>query len=375
MVLNSMWNKNNKDRVLHRHICFFGTMKEIFDDCCGHCPEPSTPDEFAAQIEEDKTFIRGKMEFIKDDPGRQTIGSFHPLTDDDWTSQAYITNVRVDLCSACARGDVDIVESILKSNSLSNIDEDFQIERVNIEARDYLGRTPLQLAVLGGHTELVKILLKYDARIIARMSDGKTVVHLASQYGFLDILELLLQKSNENREKAEEQKDVMSLLEMNNRTNIEIDNSFEIIDKSEIERELEDLIFDPIDKENDQDDIIDINTETWDHLLTALDYAIIFGHIEIVKLLVKAGANVQRQIKLQVQNNYNRSFYFNRISTDVIRYPLELCLLTQDQKSGLEIASILLKNGASASQVLFIFFFHEVFFIIILLFQFYYLFI
>ncbi|CAB4474476.1 ankyrin [Rhizophagus irregularis] len=349
MALNSMWNKDNKDRVLHRHICFFGTMKEIFDDCCGHCPEPSTQDEFAAQIEEDKTFIRGKMEFIKDDPGRQTIGSFHPLTDDDWTSQAYITNVRVDLCSACARGDVDIVESILKSNL--NIDEDFQLERVNIEARDYLGRTPLQLAVLGGHTELVKILLKYDARIIARMSDGKTVVHLASQYGFLDILELLLQKSNENKEKAQEQKDVMSLSEMNNRTNIEFDNSFEIIDKSEIERELEDLIFDPIDKENDQDDIIDINTETWDHLLTALDYAIIFGHVEIVKLLVEAGADVQRQIKLQVQNIYNRSFYHNRISTGVIYYPLGLCLLTQDQKSGLEIASILLKNGASTSQV------------------------
>ncbi|GET66299.1 ankyrin repeat-containing domain protein [Rhizophagus irregularis DAOM 181602=DAOM 197198] len=82
---------------------------------------------------------------------------------------------QVDLCSSYARGDVNIAESILKSNSLPNVDEDFQIER-------------------------------YNARIIARISD---------------------------------------------------------------------------DKENDQDDIIDVNTETCDHLLTDLDYATIFGHVEI----------------------------------------------------------------------------------------------
>ncbi|UZO10738.1 uncharacterized protein OCT59_002316 [Rhizophagus irregularis] len=126
------------------------------------------------------------------------------------TSQAYITNVRVDLCSSYARGDVNIAESILKSNSLPNVDEDFQIER-------------------------------YNARIIARISD--------------------------------------------------------------------DLVFDPIDKENDQDDIIDVNTETCDHLLTDLDYATIFGHVEIVILLIKAGANVQGQIKLNYNNITSNDAY------------------------------------------------------------------
>ena len=28
--------------------------------------------------------LAGKVTFIKDDPGRQMIGSFHPLTADDW---------------------------------------------------------------------------------------------------------------------------------------------------------------------------------------------------------------------------------------------------------------------------------------------------
>ncbi|RIA80591.1 ankyrin repeat-containing domain protein, partial [Glomus cerebriforme] len=76
-------------------------------------------------------------------------------------------------------------------------------KKVDIEMKDHLGRTPLQLAVFRGHTEIVKILLEYDASIIAKMSDGKTVVHLASQYGLLDILELLLQKSDECKKKAQ----------------------------------------------------------------------------------------------------------------------------------------------------------------------------
>jgi hypothetical protein len=28
--------------------------------------------------------LAGKVTFIKDNPGRQMIGSFNPLTDDDW---------------------------------------------------------------------------------------------------------------------------------------------------------------------------------------------------------------------------------------------------------------------------------------------------
>jgi ankyrin repeat protein len=359
MVLNSKWYEKNKERVLHRHPCFFGTMEQIFNDCCGYCPTPSTPEEVTTQIEEDKIFIRGKMEFIKDDPGRQTVGSFHPLTDDDWTTQAYITNVREDLFNACARGDIDVVENLLKKNPLPNVNEDSQI-KVNVEARDYLGRTPLQLAVLGGHTEIVKILLQHDARIIARMSDGKTVVHLASQYGFLDILKLLLQKSDENKKKAQEKEN--KILENDNQMQLEeqqeandndmiIDDSFEMINETQelstTSMASKDQDPDPISdskNENEKDDIVDINSESWDYLLAPLDYAILFGNVEIVRQLVKAGANVRRIIKL-VDKNYAGFKY-------APCYPLSLCLLTQDQTStGLAIASILLENGASASQV------------------------
>ncbi|RIA84952.1 ankyrin repeat-containing domain protein [Glomus cerebriforme] len=361
MTLNSSWIQKQNQRVLHRHPCFFSTdIKRIFGDCCGYCPVPKTPEEVATQIEEDKIFVRGKMEFMKDDPGRQTVGSFHPLTDDDWTTQAYITNVREDLCCACARGAVDIVESILKQNSVSTDDENSQIKKVDIEARDYLGRTPLQLAVLGGHTEIVNMLLKHDARIIARMSDGKTVVHLASQYGFLDILELLLQKSDENKKKAQEKEHAKSHLEANNqmktpkqenqKTNKDDDliDSFEIIeiDQTSSKDQEQDL---GLEEEEEQDDIIDLNVGSWDHSLAPLDYAILFGQVEILKRLIKAGANVRRPIKLQIQKNNH--YYYRAIKEDKVYFPLLLCLLTQNQQSGLEMATILLENGATPSQL------------------------
>ena len=320
-----------------------------------------------------------RSEFIKDDPGRQTIGSFRPLTGDNWTTEAYITNARENLCNACANGTVNIVENLLKQKSSLTANKSFQVEKVDVNERDYLWRTPLQLAVLGGHTETVKMLLQYNARITARMSDGKTVVHLASQYGFLDILELLLQKSDENKKKVQEWEYEKSSLEANNQTQNQqetnddemkvndsfqmqtvqefddiINNEFEIINKMST-RYLSSLP--PKDLESDsekQDDIIDLNDESRDYPLTPLDYAILFGQVEIVKLLIKAGANVQRPIKLALPY---------ALGGDVIYYPLVLCLSTQNQDIGLEIATILLENGATAFQVLFIIFKNEMCFI------------
>ncbi|RIA93792.1 hypothetical protein C1645_818871 [Glomus cerebriforme] len=66
-VMNSIYAKDlalnstmDGERVLHRHIFFFGkNMKYVFNDCCGNCPIPSSPEEIAIQIENDKIFTRG----------------------------------------------------------------------------------------------------------------------------------------------------------------------------------------------------------------------------------------------------------------------------------------------------------------------------
>jgi hypothetical protein len=36
--MNSTFNPKNKDRRLHRHPAFFGTMVEVMNDCCEVCP-------------------------------------------------------------------------------------------------------------------------------------------------------------------------------------------------------------------------------------------------------------------------------------------------------------------------------------------------
>jgi len=37
-------------------------------------------------------YVRGKISFIVDDPGRQSVGSFHPITEGSWYDVAYRKN-------------------------------------------------------------------------------------------------------------------------------------------------------------------------------------------------------------------------------------------------------------------------------------------
>lgn len=93
--MNAEWNRPKDRQVnLHRHPAFFGNLQDVIHDCCGHCPQPATEEERAAFEEESRIYISGDVTFMKDDPGRQEIGSFNPITETDWTgkypSQGYI---------------------------------------------------------------------------------------------------------------------------------------------------------------------------------------------------------------------------------------------------------------------------------------------
>lgn len=86
--MNAEWNQ--KDRLemnlhLHRHPAFFGRVEDVINDCCGNCPKPRNKEEAKVAKKEAEVYISGKITFLKDDPGRQQIGSFNPLTEDDWT--------------------------------------------------------------------------------------------------------------------------------------------------------------------------------------------------------------------------------------------------------------------------------------------------
>ena len=94
LLLNAEWNQKDRETTLYRHPAFFGSVNDVIHDCCGFCPKPVTDENLAIAEEENKIYISGDITFIKDDPGRQTIGSFNPITDDDWTEMAYVGNNR-----------------------------------------------------------------------------------------------------------------------------------------------------------------------------------------------------------------------------------------------------------------------------------------
>ena len=48
-------------------------------------------------------------------------------------------------------------------------------------AQDYYGKTPLHLAVLEGHEEVVKELLDYRVNIATTNFKGQTVLHLTTR--------------------------------------------------------------------------------------------------------------------------------------------------------------------------------------------------
>jgi hypothetical protein len=172
---------------LHRHPCFFGTAADVLEDCCGFCPVPATDEEIEVAKEENKLYISGKLTFIKDDPGRQEIGSFNPVTTDDWCEMAYVGNTQM-LCQAIVDGDAEYVRSWCMQ------------EGNDANTRDYCGRTPLHLAVAASTTEVVQCIIDNGARLLARVADGRTALHLAASNGNVEMVKVLMDKSLSNQE-------------------------------------------------------------------------------------------------------------------------------------------------------------------------------
>ena len=130
LLLNAEWNRpKGRDTKLHRHPAFFGSVEDVIHDCCGFCSKPETDEDLAAHEEESKIYISGDVTFFKDDPGRQQIGSFNPLTEDDWTEMAYVGNTS-RLCQAIVDKDLEAVMDWFASGEL---------EVVDVNRRDHAG--------------------------------------------------------------------------------------------------------------------------------------------------------------------------------------------------------------------------------------------
>lgn len=359
LLLNAEWNQPRDREVnLHRHPTFFGSAEDIVQDCCGYCPKPITPEEEEVAAEESKRFVSGKLTFLKDDPGRQAIGSFHPLTDDDWTEMGYIGNTAV-LCNAIVDHDLEVIQDWLSQ------------EGVDPNSRDHTGRTPLHLAVSCSSLEIVQCLIEHGARIVARLADGKTALHLAAMRGDTSMVSALLRKSEANEEEEARKKsqrdrarnvaknieaksgkiDVdstdkegsdISLLEdsdhsQDNDTDAVTDGSYVKVKQPEKSEEKE--VYDDANK--DDPDVYDVDVVAWDTPVSPLFLALVHGHIEVVKVLISEfGSNLRLPVKLVNQNNQ---------SAEGAILPLVQCRTLPIEKAKL-MARTLLDLGASTTQ-------------------------
>ncbi|KAI0427221.1 ankyrin repeat protein [Xylaria sp. FL1042] len=321
LLLNAEWNQPKERQVyLHRHPAFFGRVEDVIGDCCGTCPKPQTPEEIEIAAKENEIYVSGNATFRIDDPGRQQIGSFNPLTEDDWTEMAYVGNT-ARLCQAIVDGDLEHVEDWLSQ------------EGADPNTRDYTGRTPLHLAVISSTPAIVKCLVDHGARLVARIADGRTALHLAAARGNIEMVKILLEKSNANEEEEEEKQDqrkkAREQTAEDNTDRAEHDSALSG-DDSEEDRELDGELIDdsssddvvqsiatgsfvkvdskddsktaetiPLDDDQNDPDFYQIDAIAWDSKCSALHLAILGGHCEMVKLLCQEyGADALLPIKL-----------------------------------------------------------------------------
>jgi ankyrin repeat protein len=244
-------------------------------------------------------------------------------------------------------------------------------EEVDINRRDHVGRTPLHIAILTGASEITCDLIDAGARMMARLVDGRTALHLAAQLGLGRVVEKLLERSNLNKEKAEEEEaakeaeegetaaDEDDPMDGTSKDKEEDTKSEDIADEDEDEdddgdgdEEGGDDDYEVINREEanegvgadanipdddeDEPDILDVNIPDWDYGLTPLGYAIVRGHLDVVDQLLVAESDPLQPVK------------HNSNSIPIV-HPLSLTVLTEDEDVACKIAERLIQAGAVSS--------------------------
>ncbi|KAF9446800.1 ankyrin [Macrolepiota fuliginosa MF-IS2] len=390
--MNSTFNPKNKGRRLHRHPAFFGTIEECVEDCCENCPEPIDEDERTLQKEEDEKYIRGRVYFMQENPGSQTLsGSFNPIDEGEWSEQTYIKPIQ-KLFSAIAAHDVARVRNLLDESKASNP------PTIDLNNRDHVGRTALHVAILIKDTDIAKVLVEEGCRMISRLVDGRTALHLAAQYGMDALIERMFEKSKANKEEDEKEREKKGEAgsedeEMKDGNDVAgppdtttdvgrpsseddwssddhdgkgEDDSMDVDDggdsasgsdsdeddyddcddestdkkEKEKEKEKEDTRPDgEVPEDEDEPDVLDVNAGDWDQGLTPLCYAVLYSTRSTVEILLKNGADP------------NKPAIPSTTSWEATKHilPLFLTLVRPDEDVGADVAECLIEGGATSS--------------------------
>ena len=304
----------------------------------------------------ESTYTRAS--FMQENPGRQIItGSFKPIDVGEWSGQVYIGPTE-RLFAAIAAHDRSTVGNMIK-------------EGVDVNRRDHVGRSPLHFAIFCDATEIACDLVDADARMSARLVDGRTSLHRAIQHDQVSVVRKLLERSAQNQEATnagtkEEPNDEKNERERPSSEDDWSSEDDEIMEIDEEEADDEDDMDEDDDDDDDDDekgkkkasskakgeekqeapagdeipddntnepDVFDLNAADWDFGLTPVAYAVIFASVSVLEDLIAAGVDV----KASTQNN----------TLDV--HPLALTILRPDEDEACVIAERLILGGATSS--------------------------
>jgi ankyrin repeat protein len=286
---------------------------------------------------------------MKDDCGRQAIGSFNPLSPDEYTDMAYVGNTEL-LCQAIIDKDLHYVEQWLRQDGNDP------------NTRDHTGRTPLHLAVSYSSLEVVQCLIDQGARLVARLVDGKTALHLACLRGDPSMVSALLRKSEANEEEDLKKTDERRKLRMEAKATGNVapsaqDATFEMIDKPTSEMDIDSVTDGSMvhvkapeanaegnldADDSDSPDVYDVNVLTWDTPTSPLHLAIVSGHQAVVQCLVQDfGANILLPVILPAQ--YAGGPSKGALLTLTLAFALP-------QKEAEDMTRLLFRLGASSAQ-------------------------
>ena len=249
-----------------------------------------------------------------------------PLTADDWTDMAYVGNT-AGLCQAIIDEDLEYVTSWLEQESNDS------------NTRDYTGRAPLHLACANSTPEIVQALIDHGARMVARLVDGRTALHISAMRGNTEMVSALLRKSEANEEEEEAKVDARRAARKaakaenadatmddastgvsetgGDAAKTDNDSDIDMVDDADDDTNMDDATTEgsmvnirkkdqdkkdeglTVDDNEEEPDVYDVNVVAWDVAVSPLHLAIVKGHIDVVKLLVQEfGADVLLPIKL-----------------------------------------------------------------------------
>jgi ankyrin repeat protein len=211
---------------------------------------------------------------------------------------AVYANQDLNLLRAAKNGDVIFVDKALKKGA-----------NVNIQNIDRY--TPLMIASMQGHVKVVKFLLKAGANANIRIWFGNTALSFASLGNHYKIVKILLKHIKNTREG----KDIINhaFSEVSNTNNIGIAKlllkagaNINMISENSISIGKPPLVASVQSNKYNMVKFLlskgaNVNLIDFEFNWSALMYASLHGHIEIAKLLIKAGAAVN------LKNKYGRT--------------------------------------------------------------------